>query len=103
VGTLLLPRRISGQIECFLPTSHPTILATHAQPPPPRFQRPTVAFSCSSLLDDLRGGQEMADAAGSASPAPALATQPRSGELPAHPPPPLLRAIRTCDGHKYTC
>lgn len=103
MGTLLLPRRISGQIECFLPTSHPTILATHAQPPPHRFQRSTVVLSCSSLLDDLRGGQEMADAAGSASPAPALATQPRSGELPVHPRPRLLRANRPCDGHQYTC
>lgn len=82
MGTLLLPRRISGQIECFLPTSHPTILATHAQPSTPKLLTPkTVAISCNSLLDDLRGGQEMADAAGSASPAPALATQPRSGEL----------------------
>lgn len=83
MGTLPLPRRSSGQIECFLPTSHPTILATHAQHPKPKVSTPkTVALSCNSLLDDLRGGQEMADAAGSASPAPALATQPKSGELP---------------------
>lgn len=46
MGTLLLPRRISGQIECFLPTSHSTVLATHAQPSTPKLLTP----DCRCLL-----------------------------------------------------